>query len=381
MSDVTLLFPSGTPSDYSTGHLRADAAGNRGTLFPKAVYQLNPVTGSKATAVGADGKAPYENLSVIAMRLDPCFAELHPTATLATCKNQLRLIFQELRVDGSAVGAFDSGVHAFYSLTRQELLSVATEIVQLREAAAAAGTAARGTLAPHPIMAAQGLGGAFSKGLQAIILRYAGEKNLVRATGMSSANAGFNWQFSGFELPNGAQGTPTPIAIAGLPAGTESELFFRGFSPSAVEGSFTPGPTGTDNFTALAKEASAPMLSTTEKASIAASLAHFTNPAFTTPDSVDCAQCHTADPLGFNIGAKKAGISTANQPDAFMRDDRWVLETEMVATDFSFGNINAPGVNVHALSYALGVPTISQRTVNETAAVVAFLNNNFLSSP
>ena len=114
---------------------------------------------------------------------------------------------------------------------------------------------------------------------------------------------------------------------------------------------------------------------------MAASLVHFANPAFTTADSVDCAQCHTATPLELNIGAKKAGIPTANQPDAFKRDDRWVLETEMATTDFSFGSKTAPAVNVHAFSYAFGIPTVSQRTVNETAAVVAFLNNHFLSSP
>ena len=379
MSDVSLLFPLGTPSDFSTGHLRADATGSRGTLFPKAVYQRIPIAGSASGAIGADGTAPYENLRVVAMRLDPCFAELHPAATSTTCKNQLRLVFQELAAKGAGVEAFDSGVHAFYSLSREELLSVVAEIVQLREAAV--GTGGRGPLAPHPIMAAQGLEGTFSKAVQAIVLRYAGDGNLVRATGMTSANAGFNWEFSGFELPSGAQGTPAPIAIAGLPAGTVKEVFFRGFSPSAVDGTFTPSPTGSDNFTALAKEASAPTLSATEKASIAAALVHFTNPAFTTPDSVDCAQCHTADPLGLNIGVKKAGISTANQPDAFKRDDRWVLETEMVATDVTFGRMDAPAVIVHAFSYAFGIPTINQRTVNETAAVVAFLNNNFLSSP
>ena len=63
----------------------------------------------------------------------------------------------------------------FYSLTRDELLGAVAEIAQLREAAAIPG--ARGPLAPHPIMAAQGLGGAFSKAVQALVLRHAGETN------------------------------------------------------------------------------------------------------------------------------------------------------------------------------------------------------------
>ena len=378
MSDVSMLFPLGTPADFSAGHLHANTMGSRGTLFPKAVYQQIPIAGSAAAGIGANGVAPYENLSVVAMRLDPCFAELHPTATTTTCKNQLRLVFQELASEGSTVTAFDSGVHAFYSLSRQELLSAVAEIVQLREAAV--GSGGRGPLAPHPIMAAQGLGGAFCKAVQALILRYAGEANLVRATALTASNAGFNWEFFGFELPSGAQGTPTSIAIAGLPANSAKEIFFRGFAPSTVDGIFTPGPTGPDDFTALAKEASAASLSAAERVKIAAALVHFANPAFTTPDSVDCAQCHTADPLGFNIGLKKAGISTTDHPDAFKRDERWVLETEMAITDVSFGRMDAPAVIVHAFSYAQAIPTINQRTVNETAGVVAFLNNNYLTS-
>ncbi|HYQ01884.1 MAG TPA: hypothetical protein VER96_24595 [Polyangiaceae bacterium] len=53
----------------------------------------------------------------------------------------------------------------------------------------------------------------------------------------------------------------------------------------------------------------------------------------------------------------------------------------MAITDVSFGRTDAPAVNVHAFSYAQAIPTINQRTVNETAAVVAFLNDNYLTSP
>src|SRR5881394_1618922 len=80
-------------------------------------YQRIPIAGSASGAIGADGTAPYENLGVGAMRLDPCFAELHPAATSTTCKNQLRLVFQELAAKGAGVEAFDSGVHAFYALS------------------------------------------------------------------------------------------------------------------------------------------------------------------------------------------------------------------------------------------------------------------------
>ena len=52
--------------------------------------------------VAAGYGAPYENLRVVSVRLDPCFGDLHPTATTTTCKNQLRLVFQEFAASGSS---------------------------------------------------------------------------------------------------------------------------------------------------------------------------------------------------------------------------------------------------------------------------------------
>src|SRR5204863_1424251 len=129
---------------------------------------------------------------------------------------------------------------------------------------------------------------------------------------------------------------------------TAPDIFVRRSSPSTLDATFAPTPSGPAKLTTLAKEGTVAALAAADKAKIAAALAHFTNPAFTTPDSVDCAQCHTADPLEVNIAAKKAGISTADHPDAFKPDQRWVLEAEMAPTDFSFGRTDAPAVIVHA---------------------------------
>jgi len=185
MNDVSILFPLGTASDYSTGHLRADSPGSRGVLFPASIFQKISIAGSASSGgIGGPMLAPYANMRVVALRLDPCFAELNPTPTAPTCRNQLRLVFQELEVLSTGVSAFDSGVHALYSITRSELLTILNEIVRLREAAG--GQSGKGPLAPHALMVAQGLTGAFSTALQKLILQYAGEQNLVRVTAMTS---------------------------------------------------------------------------------------------------------------------------------------------------------------------------------------------------
>ena len=383
MNDLSILFPLGTPSDYSTGHLRADSPGSRGVLFPSSVFQKISIAGSTSgMGIGGPSVAPYANMRVVGVRLDPCFAEVNPSPTASTCRNQLRLVFQELQASTAGVSAFDSGVHALYSITRSELLTLLNEIVRLREADG--GQGGKGPLAPHALMVAQGLTGTFGTALAKLILQYAGEQNLVRATAMTSENAGFQWSFFGFDV-SGANHTVSPITIATLAATASSdatkETFFRGFQASVDPvGSFIPKPTGPDDFTVLADAQTALALSAADQAKLTAGLARVENPSIFTPETVDCARCHTASPLGQNVARDRLHLSEANDTDAFHPDGHWVTADEMKTTDFSFGsaaNRDVPSVNVHAFSYASQLPSVSQRTVNETAAAVQFLNNSF----
>jgi hypothetical protein len=385
MNDISILFPLGTSSDYSAGHLRADAPGSRGVLFPSSIFQKITIAGSFSVPggpVGGGATAPYANMRVVTLRLDPCFGELHPSAAATTCRNQLRLVFQELQATTKGVSAFDSGVHALYSVTRDQLLAMVNEIVRLREAAG--GQGGKGPLGPHALMVAQGLGGSFSTAVQKLILQYAGEQNLVRATAMTSANSGFQWDFFGFDV-TGATPTATPIKIATLAAtgaaDMTKETFFRGFATSTDPmGEFTPKPTGPDDFTILTDAQAAAKLSSADKAKLANALARVDNPTIFTAETLDCARCHLATPLGQNVARDGLHLSETGDPDAFSPDGHWVTAEEMKTTDFLFGsstNTEVPLVNVHAFSYANRLPAINQRTVNETAAAVQFLNDSF----
>jgi hypothetical protein len=389
MNDVSILFPLGTSSDFSTGHLRADATGSRGALFPASIFQKISIEGSVPPGGGVTGglsTAPYANLRVVAVRLDPCFADVQPTSTSMTCRNQLRLVFQELEAATAGVRAFDSGLHALYSVTREELLAIVNEIVRLREAAG--GKGGKGPLAPHAVMVEQGLAGSFSTALQKLILQYAGEQNLVRATALTALNSGFSWDFFGFDV-SGATPMATPITIATLPATGAAkptrETFNRGFATNTDPvGMFTPKPSGPDDFTILADAQSAVALPAADKAKLATALAHVDSPASFTAETLDCARCHLATPLGQNVARDRLHLSETADPDAFKADGRWVTADEMKTTDFTFGsstNLVPPSVNVHAFSYANSVPSINQRTVNETAAVVQFLNDSFYRGP
>jgi hypothetical protein len=80
------------------------------------------------------------------------------------------------------------------------------------------------------------------------------------------------------------------------------------------------------------------------------------------------------------VARDRLHLSETDDTEAFQPDGHWVTADEMKTTDFSFSsaaNRDVPAVNVHAFSYAGQLPSVSQRTVNETAAVVRFLNDSF----
>src|SRR6185503_19656134 len=104
----------------------------RGKLFPDQPFRS--ATGALLTRPpgpfhpGADAGLYYDELRVVAMRIDPCFANLGPITNPATCKNQLRLVLQPLRFEAGTTGMVDGAVHAFYSITRDELVSLVKSI-------------------------------------------------------------------------------------------------------------------------------------------------------------------------------------------------------------------------------------------------------------
>ena len=296
-----MMFPLGTPADFSTGHLRADATGSRGTLLPKAVYQQIPIAGSGPAAVGADGMAPYENLRVVSVRLDPSWRPppdrddddlQEPAASRLSGARRQRLLGHGVRFGGAC-------------LLQPHARRIARRGRRDRAAAGGGrhpgGKGAAGDASDH---GGARFGGRLREGSQALVLGTPGRPT-SSGPRHDCRQRRFQLGVLRFRVSERGHKRPRAIAIAGLPTNTAREIFFRGFSPSTLDGTFTPSPSGPDNFTALAKEGTVATLAAADKAKIAAALVHFTNPAFTTPDSVDCAQRHTADPLEVNIAAKR----------------------------------------------------------------------------
>jgi hypothetical protein len=367
LNDVSVLFPlPKTEQERSSGLLSVTAKAARGVLLPEALYDgvghilgsVNPNPGS----IGGDYKAPYANLRVVALRIDPCFAALEPARDGTDCENQLRLVVQET----DAAGAFDSALHLFYSISRDEVLELVASIGGLRQNLVPGERL--GKLQPHPVMVAEGLAGAMASGVRSAILAHAGEQNLRRITRMSAQGGPF-WSFSGFDV---ASGKLASMLIPTLPSGDNvSQMFERSFGAIALaQPKATPASGSADDFMVLLDTQAARALSEAEQQAKLASLLRIENPGHHSPNTVDCVTCHVATPATKLVVEPTLGLAVAGLVDRFLPDAKLVPESELAAT---FDD-QEPLTNVHAFSYTgMGVG-INQRTVNESAAVVEYLS-------
>ncbi len=381
MNDVSVLFPlSSAPSVYPA----ASTMGVGGPLLPEALYTaVGGIAGSTQLENGGpdSDNATYDSLHVVAMRLDPCFAALAPDPHGTGCVAQLRLIFQSITAVGTT-GSFaaDSAVHAFYTISRAELIEIATAIGQAR--AASSNGERLGGLAPHPIMVEQGADGAMAHAVYDLIVAHAGPSNLTRVTTLSATDPDFLWTFQGFDVTDAMAAVVTPMVIPTL-GGAEQQQFVSeeltdagsdsgsGSGSGETDGTeqFTPATSSADNFEPLASANTAQQLTPTELHTAFEGLVHVDHPARNSPNTIDCASCHLATPTEMTVAEPLFQLVEANAPDAFTADGVYVLPSEMKPT-FNQG----AELNIHSFSYVGADFAVNQRTVNETAAIVAYLN-------
>ncbi|MFT3697265.1 MAG: hypothetical protein QM831_29245 [Kofleriaceae bacterium] len=309
MNDLAILFPLGQDPRFAFS-----APGRGGVLVPDALV-----------TAATDFQTPSQ-FTITAMRLDPCFGQLGD----APCDAQLRLVFQPM-MPGTETRVDDVGVHAFYSLTQDELLAA------IREITAARGTADLGPLAVHPLLAQQGTGGAFATTLSHVISTYAGQGNLVRLNAFSIVEdtkpieTRQQWAFTSADI---SAGTVSPHLIPGM---TASRL---DATVELAQFTTTIDPVAT----------------------IMDSVGNIENPHVQTPNTIDCASCHFAQP-SHELGGVPVGdaFEAAGIPAADLASTTHLIDP------------NDQGLNIHAFSYRFTQPMINQRTINETANNIAYL--------
>ncbi|MBX3231035.1 MAG: hypothetical protein KIT84_36860 [Labilithrix sp.] len=358
MNDVSILFPLAKDDGELAGLIPASKV--------IAAESYEKAFGAPGTLLvgGTPAAPPHASLKVVAARFDPCFGD--------ACESQVRLVLQPVKVSG---GADDTAIHAFYPMSRDELKDTVESVIAVRRANA--GDARLGALGPHPLMKKEGLLGKTSKALRAILEEAATPERLTRMTVFTTSGLGTAWNFTGFDLADGAA---TRMPIPNIP-GAEMVAFFAGFRPGELSGEppFTPAvkdAKAEDNMQLLGNGtwASRASVKAEDRQRAIDAAVRIENPTLHSPDTVDCASCHAAEPARRLVGEKKLKL-TASRDAAFVADDLFVPAAETALT-----SAGAPGINVHMFSYKGTDAGVHQRTVNETAAVVAYMNEKVLDA-
>lgn len=379
MNDVSVLYPLVGSAQETESYLTPWRAGRGGALFPESVYRAG-AGGDPSALIGQPlrelfppgvfspvfprEELDYGALRLTAARIDPCFANIGPIATPSSCQNQLRLVFQTFYLEDGRVKVGDNAVHAFYSLRRDELVSLVSEMVALRRAQGQ--DADLGPVAVHPILLEQGMKGAYANGLETIIARYAGEQNLSRFTMFTSFDGHPLWPFKGFDLEGGKA---IPMVIPTAP-GAATEVSFV----SAVNGATADEPistTSADNIsliTFFGEEAvNAPRAK--QDAAFEATL-RIVNPDVHSPNTIDCVSCHVTE-RALSVATESLGFTFEGRASVFVPNPTFVPAANMARTT----PLVAGGEpNLHLFSYLGVAPMVGLRVVNETAAVVTYLN-------
>ncbi len=376
VNDVSILFPlAKSRAAFDRGYLTPASTGNGGAILPKTIYER--AFGPPGTLqIGGTPAAPaLANLKLVAVRFDPCFAERSATPDESTCKNQMRLVFQTLKLQGNATVAADDAVHVFYSISRAQLKAAVEKMVALRRRVA--GDRRLGALGPHPLLKTSSgdLDVNVAAEVNALVTSLAGPSNLVQFTQFAPSGLDTTWNFSGFDVRKNA-----PMEIPTLPADDNKHVaFFAGFTEGQLEGdpAFVPASRApaADNMQALGNRFTANAAGAEGRRRAFEALLRLENPAMHTPDTIDCASCHAVEPARKLVGAKHFASEMSQARGAFRADPQWVP-----AADVEVATQAESGVNVHMFSYKGAVPSVHRRTINESAAIVAHLNSRVLTA-
>jgi hypothetical protein len=357
LNDVSILMP--LPLEVRDDHLlRADSRGAKGELLSPDLFERVGVL----AAVNSREPGSYQSLRVVAIRVDPCFPGGDPLGH--TCRRQIRLVWQPLETDPAGLlTTVDAAVHTFYDLTENEFRSLLGDLYTLK--LRSAHTDLNLPLQVHPVLAKEGMTGPFARALRETVLRHAGEGNLTRLTFMRLHGASIIWIFGGFDIDRGMI-KKIPIArVASFPMADTQTFLNRSLKSDDFRMSgFAPVPSGADTFNLLMKDSSKidPVRDKHEIIESVMAIHRIENPDFHSPESVDCVSCHVAQPAR-HFALKNFGAFGMEK-----LAERFVYRSDLNLDNTS--PVQANTRNIRGFGYFLRDPAISQRVINETAAVV-----------
>ncbi|OFZ28282.1 MAG: hypothetical protein A2622_04055 [Bdellovibrionales bacterium RIFCSPHIGHO2_01_FULL_40_29] len=357
LSDVSILFPLPKVNQWEQLPKPATEA-KKGLLLPQSYYQQIP------SLVGVPtNEMLYDDLRVIGLRIDPCFFEGQGPVQ---CKQQIRMVMQPLEAVGDVTSTRDSSLHLFYELTPEEFKQLLQQIIQLKSQKST--VSERSPLTINPFIKNEGLDGQYFKDLMNIVYQYVGEKNLSRITFMQLMMNQMVWDFGGFDIKNGEM---TSITIPRV--NTKIQRFMNhAIKPAPVWffGGIMPKPKQDENLNILVTDSSA-LGSQNESEIISATRAafRFENPKIHNPGTVDCVSCHVAQPV--------RRWTVRQYP---WLDLNKAMASETYTSNQNLNNFSPMQVHtniIRAFGYFMNQPFVAQRTINESAEVLKYIETNF----
>jgi hypothetical protein len=367
MNDISILLPLPQTTAELSLFLNPISQENpiqKNELLPANVFKFLPIL----TPV-VDQESLYQNnLKVIGIRFDPCFAE---GFTPVPCQAQIRLVWQPIyfRTDASGknkVNTIDAAVHTFYNLDQITWNQVIAEVEAISVTEKAA------PLQVHPIILSEGFNGHYWKNLKNIVLKYAGTKNFVRATAMT-IRMDRVWGFQGIDF---IQNKWTQIEIPTLKVPNRPEarvvnqsLFLEpDFHLDLTEfkgGVSLMEVSNQSWFRLLSDSKKFAETQTEEEIVTALSIAHnLENPKKHNPGTIDCVSCHVAQTIRF-WGDKHFSSWDAK---TIFKNELYVNSVQNLKNT----SVNPEHTNrLRAFGYFNDEPVISQRIINETAEILS----------
>lgn len=356
LSDVSILFPLPTTENWNQLP-SANSKAQFGELLPLSMFKQLPQLLSLAP-----NEKIYSFMHVVGVRVDPCF---HEGPAPLKCHSQIRMIWQPFADDGGATSTFDTAVHSFYDLTPENFQELLMSLQQLKSTQAS--SAGFKPLGVNPILKSIGLESSYFKDLIKILFNYTGAEKLSRITFMQLFMNGNVWEFGGFDISNSIL---KPIQIPRINAFTQK--FKNSASPRPIwfNGGITPEPQDIENLNILTRDSR--ILAPQNEAEIieaTRSAFKFENPNLHNPGTVDCVSCHIA---------QSAKVWSMRQYPWLNLDV--VSKNEIYSSDRDLRNLSPMQIHTNILrsfGYFMNVPFVAQRTINESAEVIKYINANF----
>ncbi|MBP9087718.1 MAG: hypothetical protein KBG15_16465 [Kofleriaceae bacterium] len=360
-NDVSILFPLPASSAQRRNVLwLVPKAGEQGPGFDPALIESLPnLNADLPSSLG------YPSAMVTSLRFDPCFPRLDATP----CQAQLRLVVQPVLTGAASVQLLDdAAAHLFYQLTPADSANVVEALRTIKQLST---VSTAGALRVHPGLAAQP-DGAAAQAVRNVVVTHCRTDNLIRISTNSFAMD--NWGFSKFDM---VAGTLQKQPLLHMQKPNTDQAWLRQAQRDSLDdpsGSISPPPSRSFGYLlALANYRNGMPVDSVQAQTAADILLAIENPTLKSTEDVDCVSCHLATQT--RRFAARNGVSF-NRPSQYLDDSGAVPAVEFAPQlNGNLGSTIAFGWHTNSSGGAnpVSLPSISQRTANESAAVVAYL--------